>query len=63
MFMNRMGRMPFLILLAGALLLPLGVRAQDQDNQATPTDKKESTSKKKKRINPPTIRRLTKPRI
>jgi len=50
MFMNRMGRMPFLILLAGALLLPFGARAQDQDkdNPATPADKKESKSKKKK---------------
>ena len=50
MFMKRMGRMPFLILLAGALLLPFGVQAQDQDkdNQATPADKKESRSKKKK---------------
>jgi GWxTD domain-containing protein len=48
MFMNRMGRMPFLILLAGALLLPFGVHARAKDNQDTPADQKESKSKKKK---------------
>jgi len=31
--MNRVGRIPFLILLGGALLLPLGARAYALDKQ------------------------------
>ena len=48
MFMKRVGRMPFLIMLAGALLLPFGVHAQDQGNQDTSADKKQDAKKKKK---------------
>src|ERR1035437_954996 len=47
MFMNRMGRMPFLILLAGALVLPFGVHAQGKDNQDTSDDKKQASKSKK----------------
>ena len=46
--MNRVGRMPFLILLGGALLLPLAARAyaQDKDNQDAPADKQQDSGKK-----------------
>src|ERR1035437_8093055 len=47
MFMNRMGRMPFLILLAGTLLLPFGMFAQDQGNQDSPADKKQDSKNNK----------------
>jgi len=52
MFINRVGRMPLMILLAGVLLASLGVHAQDQDNQESSTDqkadKKQDAKKKKK---------------
>src|ERR1019366_10399770 len=48
MLMKRVGRMLFLILLAGALLLPFGVHAQDEGNQDTSADKKQDAKKKKK---------------
>ena len=47
--MNRVGRIPFLILLAGALLLPFGAHthAQDKDQQDAPADKQQDSGKKK----------------
>src|SRR5580700_9625329 len=47
--MNRVGRMPFLILLGGALLLPLGIRAhaQSEGSQDASQDKSQDTGKKK----------------
>jgi len=47
--MNRVGRMSFLILLGGALLLPAGIRAyaQSEGNQDTSGDQKTQTGKKK----------------
>jgi GWxTD domain-containing protein len=45
MFMNRMGRIPLLMLMGGALLLPLGVRAQDK--QDTAAGKQQDSGNKK----------------
>ena len=47
--MNRLGRIPFLILLGGALLLPFGDRAyaQDEGKQDTAADKQQDSGKKK----------------
>jgi GWxTD domain-containing protein len=47
--MNRVGRMPFLILLGGALLLPVGIHAyaQSESKQDTANDKQQDTGKKK----------------
>ncbi len=47
--MNRVGRMPFLILLGGALLLPLGIRAhaQSEGGQDNSQDQSQDTGKKK----------------
>ena len=50
MTMNRVGRIPFLILLSGALLYPLRVRAQAQDKQDqedAPATKQQDSGKKK----------------
>jgi GWxTD domain-containing protein len=52
--MNRVGRIPFLILLGGALLLPFWAHThaqdrsqdQDKDQQAAPADKKQDSGKK-----------------
>ncbi len=51
MFMNRVGRMPFLILLAGALLLPAGIRyAQERRTTKTPPrDKKQDHQQEKEK--------------
>jgi len=46
MSMNRMGRMFLPILLGGALLLPFGLRAQDNDKKPA-SDKKQDSIKKK----------------
>jgi GWxTD domain-containing protein len=47
--MNRVGRMPILILLGGALLLSMGILAyaQSEGNQDTSSDKQQDTGKKK----------------
>ncbi len=47
--MNRVGRIPFLILLSGALLLPFGMpaHAQDSDQQDAPATKQQDSGKKK----------------
>jgi GWxTD domain-containing protein len=47
MFMNRLGRILFFILVCGALLLPSGLRAQDKEKQDTPADKQQDSGKKK----------------
>src|ERR1019366_8291231 len=44
--MNRLGRILFLIMLGGALLLPYGLRAQDKDQQDIPADKQQDSGKK-----------------
>ena len=46
MFMNRLGRIPFFIMLGGALLLPYGLHAQDKDQQDIPADKQQDSGKK-----------------
>src|ERR1017187_285246 len=60
--MMRVGRIPFLILLGGALLLPLGARAyaQDKDTQAAPADKPADTGKKAPGKNTKNLRKLEK---
>lgn len=60
--MNRVGRITFLILLGGALLLPLGARAyaQDKDTQAAPSDKPADTGKKAPAKNTKNLRKLEK---
>ena len=47
--MNRLERMAFILLIGGALLLPVGPRlhAQDKDQGATPADKQQDSGKKK----------------
>src|SRR5258708_7428865 len=61
--MNRVGRLPFLLLLGGAFLLPLGAYAHDQDKQDAPADKQLDTGKKaptKNPKNPKNLRKLQK---
>lgn len=60
--MNRLGRIPFLILLSGAMLLPFGARAhaQDKDSQDTPVDKKQDSGKKVNAKNAKNLRKLEK---
>ena len=60
--MMRVGRLPFLILLGGALLLPLGARAyaQDKDTQAAAADKPADTGKKAPGKNTKNLRKLEK---
>ena len=45
--MNRLGRIPFFLLVGGALLLPMGLRSQDKGKQDTPADSQQDTGKKK----------------
>jgi GWxTD domain-containing protein len=47
MHMNRLGRIPFFLLVGGALLLPMGLRAQDSGKQDTPADSQQDAAKKK----------------
>src|SRR6267154_554179 len=60
--MKRVGRIPFLILLGGALLASLGARAyaQDKDPQDAPADKQPDTGKKAPAKNPKNLRKLEK---
>src|ERR1035437_6539850 len=46
MFMTRLGRILFFIMLGGALLLPYGLHAQDKDQQDIPADKQQDSGKK-----------------
>ena len=47
--MNRLGRISFILLIGGALLLPFSARshAQDKDQDAVTTDKQQNSAKKK----------------
>ena len=45
--MNRYSRFSLFFLLSGALLLPVGLYAQEKNNQAAPTDQQQDTGKKK----------------
>ncbi len=45
--MKRLGRIPLLVLLSGALLLAFGLRAQENEKQGTPADKQQDNGKKK----------------
>src|SRR5713101_8643081 len=47
MLMKRLGRIPLLVLLSGALLLAFGLRAQENEKQGTPDDKQQENGKKK----------------
>src|SRR5882672_1870461 len=47
MHMNRLGRLPLFFFLSGALLLPVGLYAQEKNNQAAPADQQQDTGKKK----------------
>src|SRR6266853_6338924 len=47
MLMNRLGRIPLFVVLSGALLLPFGVHAQEQEKQDTPTGTQPDSGKKK----------------
>src|SRR5450756_1264374 len=47
MHMNRLGRIPFLLLVGRALLLPMGLRSQDKGKQDTSADSQQDTGKKK----------------
>src|SRR5712672_4413928 len=47
MLMNRLGRIPLCVVLSGALLLPFGVHAQEQEKQDTPTGTQPDSGKKK----------------
>src|SRR6266705_5345196 len=47
MLMKRLGRIPLLVLLSGALLLAFGLRAQENEKQGTPADKQQDNRKKK----------------
>jgi len=58
--MNRVGRLPFLLLLGGAFLLPLGAYAHDQDKQDAPADKQSDIGKKAPTKNPKNLRKLQK---
>jgi GWxTD domain-containing protein len=59
--MNRLRRIPFLILLGGAMLLSFGLRAhaQDKDSKDAPADKPADTGKKFNK-NPKNLRKLEK---
>jgi GWxTD domain-containing protein len=59
--MMRVGRIPFLILLGGALLLPFGARTHAQDKaQDAPADKQPDTGKKASGKNTKNLRKLEK---
>jgi GWxTD domain-containing protein len=45
--MNRLGRIPFFLLVGGALLLPAGLRSQDNGKQDAPANSQQDTGKKK----------------
>ena len=45
--MNRLGRIPFFLLVGGALLLPVGLRSQDSGKQDAPANSQQDTGKKK----------------
>ncbi len=45
--MNRYSRFSLFFLLSGALLLPVGLYAQEKNNQAAPADQQQDTGKKK----------------
>jgi GWxTD domain-containing protein len=47
MHMNRLGRIPFFLLVGGALLLPIGLRAQDSGKQDTPAASRQDSGKNK----------------
>jgi GWxTD domain-containing protein len=47
MRMNRVGRIPFLIVLSGALLCSFGVLTRAQEKQDAPADKQQDNGKKK----------------
>src|SRR6266705_6100839 len=47
MLMKRLGRIPLLVLLSGALLLAFGLRAQENEKQDTPADKQQDNGKQK----------------
>src|SRR5258708_36849497 len=47
MHMNRLSRFSLFFLLSGALLLPVGLYAQEKNNQAAPADQQQDTGKKK----------------
>src|SRR5258708_11146718 len=47
MLMKRLGRIRLFVLLSGALLLVLGLRAQENEKQVPPADKQQDTGKKK----------------
>jgi len=49
MLMNRLGRIPLFVVLSGALLLPFGVHAQEQEKQDTPPGTQPDSGKKKRR--------------
>jgi len=60
--MNRLGRIPFLILLGGAMLLPFGARAyaQDNDSQGAAADKQPDNGKKNSKNQKKNLRKLQK---
>ena len=45
--MNRLGRIPFFLLVGGALLLPVGLRSQESGKQDAPASSQQDTGKKK----------------
>jgi GWxTD domain-containing protein len=60
--MNRVGRMPLLILLGGALLLPFGIHtyAQSEGNKDTANDKKQDSGQKKPAVKAKDLKKLQK---
>jgi GWxTD domain-containing protein len=60
--MNRLGRIPFLILLGGAMLLPFGAHAyaQDNDSQGAAADKQPDNGKKASNNKKKNLRKLQK---
>jgi GWxTD domain-containing protein len=57
--MNRLRRIPFLILLGGAMLFSLGARAQDKNSKDAPADKPADSGKKFNK-NPKNLKKLEK---
>jgi GWxTD domain-containing protein len=60
--MNRVGRMPLLILLGGALLLPFGIHtyAQSEGKQEASSDKQQDSGKKKPAVKAKDLKKLQK---
>ena len=60
--MSRVGRMPFLILLGGALLLPFGIHtyAQSEGNQGAANDKQQDSGQKKPAAKAKDLKKLQK---